>query len=606
MAGGNNNTSNAVRGVTTGNVGGQGIRQGGRGNSDVGSALGVRDPNRVTNNRTNPNNAPPSAAAAPTGNTKYTYVGLCQALNDYEQKLVQTGTVEQANIYEVQFAPDSLQNSALKIPGVTEKNMTPSIAPTSAGAIANPDQNSVDYKGLNRSISQGTQIVQFIEMTMRNSSFITSQQLYIKDPITGDTIPNALATSSGSTQWFKISLKAVPISDIIDKKRNDFAYHMTYIISPYGINQADSQFFPDSNFRGAHKVFNYWFTGENTQILHYEQSYNTLYHDALNGTAPDIVRDQNYLDVAAALQVQNKKIPATRTGQNDQGATNGANNPASSLADFLYSQSDQKTIDLKIIGDPAFMLQGEITGLSAANFNFDAFYPDGSINVDAQQAVFIVNWNSPADYNNTNGGPYQGSGLMNINAAGQDIFKASLMAAPAQQSAAYAALNVKSIFSKGKFEQELNGCLITNLGQQQLAGVTADINRNLNSNSTAQPTLNQPRPGTRAPNLQSESTDLGVLTTPITSNSLLSPVNPSIWTNGTAFNNIPVASANSSSIVSLALPHLANPSQLPFSNGLSVGTFNPASLGAQVFENTPVQVNTSSQIMAPTEDAGGN
>jgi len=651
MAGGNNNTANAVRGVTTGNTGGRGINQGGRGVISP----GVRAPNAAVNAPVNPSSPPPNAAAAPTGSSQHIAVGICQALNDYEQQLVKDGIVEQANFYEVKFVPDSLKNSTLRLSGTTDKTMTPMPTPTTAGAIANPNQNSVNYPGLIRSVSQGTQVVQFIEMAMRNSSFITNQQTYKIDSVTGQAIPNSSATNSGPTQWFKISVNAVPISDMVDTKRNDFAYHMTYIISTYQINQADSQYFPNSVYRGAHKIFNYWFTGENTQVLHYEQNFNTLYYNVIGGAnAP--AKPVSYPAIAEALQYQNKRIPATRTGQSDQGATNGANNPASSLADYLYSLGDQNTISIKVVGDPAFIFQGEVTGLTVKNFNFGGFYPDGTINPDVQQAVFIVNWNSPADYNAANGGPYNGSGLMDINAAGQQIFNSNLAATPKQQSAAYTVLTVKSTFSKGKFEQDLHGMLLTNLGQQQI-NATAATGRDSAASNAVTPAQNQPQAGTRTPSLQPISNDVGALLAPITTNSLLSGLSPGSWTNGTAFNNIPVAGANASSIVSLALPQLANPSQLPFSNGqylsllstqlpgavgsigsgltgtgltgtgltsLPAGLINNINLinttvdslpsvrilspsqtssATQVFGNTHVQVNTESQIMAPSEDA---
>jgi len=649
MAGGNNNTLNAIRGLTQGNVGGRGINQGGRGIIPTPAPAGVRTPNAAVNALISPNNPPPNAAAAPAGSGQLTAVGLCQALNDYENQLVKDGQAEQANFYEVQFVPDSLKNSTLKLSGTTDKNMLPMPVPTTANAAANPNQNNVNYKGLLRSISQGTQVVQFIETIMRNSSFITDQQTYKVDSVIGSSIPNASPINSNRTptQWFKISLNAVPISDTLDTIRNDYAYHMTYIVSPYQINQADSQYFPDSTFRGAHKIFNYWFTGENTQILHYEQNFNTLYYNVIGGSnAP--AKPVLYPDIAQALQYQNKRVPATRTGENDQGATNGANNPASSLADYLYSLSDQKTIDLKIIGDPAFILQGEVTGLTAQNFNFGGFYPDGTINPDIQQAVFIVKWNSPADYDNAIGDPYQGSGLMDINAAGQAAFNSSLAASPAQQSAAYSVTTVKSTFSKGKFEQDLHGALITNLGQQQLSEVTASAGRSSTASNTSTPAPNQPQQGTRTPNLQTFSNDAGALLAPITTNSLNSGLNPSLWTN--KINNILQPTGIASSILNLGTPQPANPNQLPSSNGINLGpvnistnailqnlpngfasttkaavvsafnnfnktpistvppvdnTYSPTQTDAsiQVYGDTQVQVNTESQIMAPPEDS---
>jgi hypothetical protein len=440
----------------------------------------------------NPAAAPPNASAAPTGNNKYTFLGLCEALNAAELQYQKDGSVEIPNFYEVQFSPPSLASSKLKMPGETVKALTPMQQDRSAAAVVNSDQNSMNTSGLNRSVSQGTQIVQFIETVMRNSTYITDQLLYTVNPESGNSVPS-LTSSTGNSAWFKINVQAVPIGNKIDTKRNDYAYHMTYIITPYAINQSQSQYFPPAKFRGVHKVYNYWFTGDNTQVLHYEQSFNNLYYNVINGQDPQFVG--SYPDQANSLQWQNKRVPSTRSGQNDQGSPNGANNPASTQADFLYSQADQSNVNLKIIGDPAWIMQGEIVGLTAANFNFQGFYPDGTINADSGQAIFVINWNSPADYNQGTSGPSSGTGLMDINSSATQNNSNNLSSAPPKQSAAYAAISVKSTFSKGKFEQELQGVLMTNLSQEQLygfAGSPAEVGRNTNPAPTTQPGIRNP------------------------------------------------------------------------------------------------------------------
>jgi hypothetical protein len=102
-----------------------------------------------------------------------------------------------------------------------------------------------------------------------------------------------------------------------------------------------------------------------------------------------------------------------------------------------------------------------VLGLDAASFNFNGFYPDGAINTDAQQPVFVLNWNAPADYNLS-------SGLMNVNASATKGNNNNLQKAQPAQTAAYQAMTIKSYFNKGKFEQELEGTLIKNLNQTQI------------------------------------------------------------------------------------------------------------------------------------------
>ena len=129
--------------------------------------------NATTSNTSGGTTPPPTAASAPQGNTKYGYVGLCDALNAYEQGLVAAGTVEIANIYEIQFVPQTIAASPLQPPGATDYSSTANQTNGSAQSKVNPNSNSVNMKSKNLSPAQGTQIVQFIEQTMRNSGYIT-------------------------------------------------------------------------------------------------------------------------------------------------------------------------------------------------------------------------------------------------------------------------------------------------------------------------------------------------------------------------------------------------------------------------------------------------
>lgn len=437
-------------------------------------AVGGLDTNKA---KTDPKSPPPKADSAPKASGSYTYTGLCAALNQLEQDLVTAGTVEQANFYEVVFQPESIASSTIKLPGQTDKSMVPMNPTTTAGDKVDQSKQSMNTTGLNRTVNFGTQIIQFIEMTMRNSSFITNQMTEIKDQVSGNVEASNSTAANNTTQWFKINVVAKPVSDKMDTKRNDFAWHMTYLVTPYQINQSVSQYFPEAQFRGVHKVYNYWFTGQNTQVLHYQQEFNKLYYNVINGDAP-VNKAQNSAlanDVMQSWAPTN--VPTTTSGQSDQGAKNDANNPASTLADYLYSLTDQGEITLRIIGDPAWIQQGEVVGVNGPNYNFEGFYPDGTINTDAQQAVFAVNWNSPADYDNGSSGPLSGTGLMNVNANTTGGDNDNLSASQTQQSAAYTATKLKSTFIKGKFEQELKGVLLTNLNTRQLGDIASDTGR---------------------------------------------------------------------------------------------------------------------------------
>ena len=64
---------------------------------------------------------------------------------------------------------------------------------------------------------------------------------------------------------------------------------------------------------------------------------------------------------------------------------------------------------MKIIGDPAWIFQGEVCyGASANRFRPDPFFADGTINSESRQVYFEVNFNLPGDYNLNTGLMEQG------------------------------------------------------------------------------------------------------------------------------------------------------------------------------------------------------
>jgi hypothetical protein len=429
------------------------------GQTAVAEVTGVRVPNAGAKRQsgatgTDTSQAPPNATAAPTKGASNIFTGLCDALNQHQQDLVKKKTYEIADQYAIEFASSAIAGAQVVKPGpVTYKNTAAKDTNTAQAKLDNKtDQVNVNSQEWN--LVAGTQIVQFIDQVMRSSRYITDQQTgnYNED---GKWVPNKTANTKGVTAWYKISVSAKQLG--YDKKRRDNAYRMTFIISPYAINQMDSEYFPNSTYRGAHKAFNYWFTGLNTQILSYEQEYNSAYYTTMTGNAtglatpPPTGRDQR------------KRTYLATSEQRGQGQANYVNEPADSAAAFLYSVSDFAQVNMKIVGDPAWMQQGEAsTGVNAQTFDYKPFNPDGTINFDSQEVTFTVSFNRPTDYDFS-------TGIMNVNASS---------GAP-KETFAYIATSCKNVFSKGQFTQELSGSLLP-----------LDSNPNTSANANGRPPIN--------------------------------------------------------------------------------------------------------------------
>jgi hypothetical protein len=399
---------------------------------EQGSFAVAREPTKTVPKNSNPANAP----AAPTGRTGYLFTGLAEALNTYQNDLVKKKIVSKADIYEFEFVPIGLGATTVKKPGSTDRSKTAGKTATTAKEAKDPKTDKVNNNSQNWSIEPGTQIIQVIDQIMRSSNFVTDQATSIVDPVTQKVKPSP-GTGTGQTVWYNITVDATMLD--YDEKRRDYAYRMKFIITPYAITQMASEYFPDSKYRGSHKSFNYWFTGQNTQILSYEQTYNNLYKIVLSGeasTKAPLLRDH---------RDQYTKIPMPtteqKTGQQTGTYTNAA---ADSAADFLYSPGELAKVRMKIIGDPAFLQQDIIeTGLNNQSFNFRPFNNDGSINFNSSQIIFDIIWNQPDDYDFETGvvSPYKASGR-------------------AKQYNAYILTEVKSHFSRGRFEQDIEGNLL--------------------------------------------------------------------------------------------------------------------------------------------------
>ena len=383
--------------------------------------------------------APPKANAVAIKKSNISAVGLVDALNTAEQQLVADGVWQVANVYQIEFAPAALGDSKVTKAGTANKAKVPMQQSTNPAADLDPATNSVSYNVRTFNYSAGTPIVVILDEILKNSSYITDQAAYMVDEVTQITKPQK---PLGDLGWYKISVSTTPIK--YDEKRRDFAYNITYVISAYGINSMLSEYFPAGTLRGLHKSYKYWFTGQNTQVIRYEQQFNSAYK--LTFTNSTVGTDTKALTNQLAREAPAIEYQAAVGSSSIQGADGITNSIGASAADYLYSPSDIAAVNLNIIGDPAWLQQGEAAaGANSFNFNFNPFNPDGGINFDAQEIVFDLQWNTVADYD------VNGTGLASPNKTPNT--------AQASQTYTYTATEVTSKFSKGKFEQDLRGKL---------------------------------------------------------------------------------------------------------------------------------------------------
>lgn len=410
---------------------------------------------RAVDNAIDTTGAPPKANAASSARNTIKE-GLTGAMNAFQQQLVRDGIYQVADTYEIVFVADKQGHQPIrdakitkygKVKDQTQTAMKPG-ATQVGGQAFNEAANAMDITNRNWSITAGMQMVQAIDLAIRNSTYITDQALTEYDETTGAEIPNPKVTINAENpmKWFQISMEAQ--QGAYDEARNDYAYHIKFVISPYELAQFDSKYFPLTKFRGVHKSYPYWFTGQNSAVLEYTASFNSLYNITVTGTHADqSAAAQQRKKFTASMRDIPKYTYAPASNASRQGASGKANEVSASASEYLYSPGDMGIGKVRIIGDPAWIQQGSLAGgVNAAEFGYSAFLPDGTINFDASQVMFEIAWQRPEDYNLSTGlaDPYARPG----NQARQP-----------QQSNVYKAYKVVSEFKSGKFEQTIEGSL---------------------------------------------------------------------------------------------------------------------------------------------------
>lgn len=305
------------------------------------------------------------------------------------------------------------------------------------------------------SLIAGQPIVQVLDLLVRASTYITDQQLVkiTEDPATDrNAEPNAKNTkyirlrdgSQGPVAWYKITTHIEPKE--YDERRHEHSYKITYIISGYQVNDLVSEYFPRPQFRGVHKEYNYWFTGENTEVLAFEQQYNSLFYLRM---AP-----QNVLTAAGIDPRQNRDTISKGTTQDisDQSEVMGTGEsarPSADAASSLYSPADQAIAEIKIIGDPAWIQQSELLYSNVEGINYSPFLPDESINYDSQEPLFRISFNLPTDYD------IEETGTMPVRKYNQ-----VRETEPGSHQFVYRANRVVNNFINGEFTQQISSTLM--------------------------------------------------------------------------------------------------------------------------------------------------
>lgn len=405
--------------------------------------------------------APAKADAAPaaTSTNKITQ-GLCGAMNQFQAELVKKGIYTYPDNYSIRFEDGvdgtpgtAISGAKIQLPNTkVDKAKTASgAAPSQAGGAAlDPSRNAVNNITRTFSITAGMQMLQAIDLVVRNSTYISGQSLVtVNEDGTQEPRPE---NKNKKMKWYTVTMEAEP-TQTQDPLRNDFAYNITYVVRPFVLQNFESRYFPRSDFAGVHKSYPFWFTGENSAVLDYQETLNTLYQLTVSGGDPKATADKLTKEfVTSDAREILKYNYAPRSGQSSQGANGKEFEGNANAAEQIYSPADLANAKVKIVGDPAWIAQGNFfVDLSNPStfqqIQASGFEPDGSISFDTSDVMFEMVWQRPQDYNLSTGlaDPFSAT---NTQAGRKGV-----------QSRVYQAKTCVSEFRQGRFEQTLEGAL---------------------------------------------------------------------------------------------------------------------------------------------------
>ena len=378
--------------------------------------------------------------------------GLISKLNGDQQVLLKNKKIQIATQYNVEFIGDSqkIENASLISTADIDKRFWPQSDAKTTSQVTVAKEKKQKDKPINTarqiSLGKGIPIVQAINEIIKQSSFLENALSAVvktqlepqKDPITGVEISNSDDTPP-VIEWYNIQPEIENLG--WDSIQHDFVYKITYKIQPYSTPFVLSAYTGMTEpYYGPDKRYDYWFTGKNSEVLKFEAEFNTnFYMVTYEGVTGDTATSPNIPVKAGQPQNQSKttKLNAGQEAQN-------------SYMTSLFDPATWATARVQILGDPDFLMNPSTNNLNAL---YDKFYgPDGyTINPNGRQVFIEINFIEPIDYDNSTGTLSMNNSIYFFEYP--NIIKRDL---EARGGGVILQVNsVNNVFSKGKFEQEL-------------------------------------------------------------------------------------------------------------------------------------------------------
>lgn len=349
---------------------------------------------------------------------------------------------------------DTIGNASMLVPEDVTKFRAPvDRAENSQDANFTTEARSTPYNTEKFiTFNAATPILQCINQIIMQSTYLRdAMEVVYKDKL----VPNGANYNDNqvrpdtkkAVKWYNITPELS--NPRWDESNSDWAYDITYIIKPYETPVFSSAYVAEGTpYYGPWKRYDYWFTGQNSEILNYDQKLdNNYFIVALN---PNVGKDgQGTGGDADISNAAGKKVNQDTTGSVDTALQAQAN--------YLTDLTDPNAIavaKITILGDPDYLMQpGENSADLGQEFR-RYFGNDGyTINPTSGQVFIEIDFKAPIDYDTQ-------KGYMSIN--DNIIFwKYPNSVKDLIKGISYRVIKVTSQFQGGKFTQVLECALNT-------------------------------------------------------------------------------------------------------------------------------------------------
>lgn len=375
---------------------------------------------------------------------------LLGGLNAEQEELKQKESITYPIKFDVQYEPDS---PIAKAKLLDDNEYSMAMAAMSDAQTVQDVTPKLSLKAVTINtttkmleIPQGMSIVSVIDQLITKSSFVTESLNKVNNQRVETQSKDR--TSVTELTWFAVHPK-VEVEEW-DEKTNDWSMRITFQIKTYTVPYIRTQYADrKSKYYGPCKLYEYWYTGGNTEVLSYEQTFNSLYYiiqpysTSVDNTAGE--------ELASTVPIAASSTP----NSNDVvGKANGGSKVNEVVRDSVYNVADQYRAQMRIMGDPDFLMEtvGGSLDFSRANSSklFSQFYNKrGSINPYAGQIFCEVVFKISEDYSDTD------TGLQQINDQLTFYGNATTQKILGNKGVIYQLIRAESTLRRGQFHQVL-------------------------------------------------------------------------------------------------------------------------------------------------------